>query len=59
MAGASGGRRRDWAKRSREAEEEAKKKNAIVLSFTTWDASHEARSQEERAGREERGREQQ
>ena len=34
------------------------KKNAIVLSFETWDASHEARSQEERAGREERSREQ-
>ena len=35
------------------------KKNAIVLSFKTWDASHETCSQGEEAGREERSREQQ
>ena len=35
------------------------KKNAIVLSFKTRDASHEERSQGEEAGREERSREQQ
>ena len=32
-------------------------KNAIVLSFKTWDASHETCSQGEEAGREERSRE--
>ena len=35
------------------------KKNAIVLSFRTGDASHEKRSLGAEAGREERSREQQ
>jgi hypothetical protein len=35
------------------------KKNAMVLSFKTRDASHEKRSQEAEAGREERSRQQQ
>ena len=35
------------------------KKNAIVLSFRTGDASHEKRSQGAEAGREERSRQQQ
>ena len=37
----------------------SQKKNAIVLSFRTWDANHETCSQGEEAGREERSREQQ
>ena len=40
-------------------EEAADKKNAIVLSFKTGDASHEKRSQGAEAGREERSRQQQ
>ena len=35
------------------------KKNAVVLPFITWDASHETCSQGEEAGRGERSREQQ
>ena len=35
------------------------KKNAIILSFRTGDASHEKRSQGAEAGREERSRQQQ
>ena len=38
--------------------EEQPKKNAIVLSFKTKDASHEKRSQGAEAGREERSRQQ-
>ena len=37
----------------------SQQKNAIVLSFKAWDASHEACSQGEEAGRGERSREQQ
>jgi hypothetical protein len=40
-------------------EEAANKKNAMVLSFKTRDASHEKRNQEAEAGREERSRQQQ
>ena len=37
----------------------SQKRSATVLSFKTWDAGHETRSQGEEAGREERSREQQ
>ena len=62
---ASGGRRCKWRLEVRLARAHSggggssQKKNAIVLSFKTRDASHEKRSQGAEAGREERSRQQQ